>query len=413
VTQQFSYLVDLQGHTFSDGKGWIQAFPIGTYQHPSYGEIKVDAGRVIKFADNVKNRVRGTDLDIDYDHKKRSDEAAGWVKAAEARSDGLYLFVEWTPTAQKKLSEKAYRYFSPEYQDEWTDNQGVTHSDVLFGGALTNRPFLKNIQPVNLSEEMAKLLANQAQTVSPPAAATTPDNGAGNGTRTDPQVSSVSPASVDDALGQMATALGLPPNADHNQILGAIQYMTKDEADEEGDDNGSDTTKEPGAGDSKETQMTDKGGGQPTVALTEAQLMELPAYKQMADKMALLETANKLAETRRVLTELSAGQSFALTPVALELAEPILLACGSKELSDKVVELLKAVVEGKAVVQLNEVGQSRTTTSDAVNGKKAFSDEVDKYMTEKKVNYVDAVTAVAQSNPKLYEDYRASVLVGD
>jgi phage I-like protein len=401
--KHFSYLCDLSGIQFSDGKGWVQAFPVGTYQHPAYGEIKVDQARVMKFATNVNNKVRGTDLDIDYDHKKRSDEAAGWVKAAEARGDGLYLFVEWTPTAQRKLAEKAYRYFSPEYQDEWVDNQGVKHTDVLFGGALTNRPFLKNIQPVNLSEEMTKLLAASAPPVSP--------NGDAN-TRTDPQASSVQPLSVDDALGRMATALGLDPNADHNQILGAVTMLTKDEASE---DDGTDT-KEPGAGKDKETQMSDtdkdKGGGQP-VALSEKQLMELPAYKAMAEQVKLLEVANKLSETRRTLTELGTGSKYCLSTAARELAETILLSA-PKELSDKFVELLECLVKGTAVVELNELGAARNVVDDgAQNGKKQFSEAVDKAIETRKLNYADAVTAVATERPDLYAAYRESVLAGD
>lgn len=407
MSQTFSYLCDLSGLQFDDSaaSSWIQAFPIGTYQHPSYGEIKVTPERVKAFAASVNNKVRGTDLDIDYDHKAKTQIAAGWVKQAEARDDGLYLHVDWTPAATKAIKDKEYRYFSPEYMDSWKDNQGAVHTDVLFGGALTNRPFLKSIQPVNLSEEYAKLLASTAPASSP----NTGDPSVA-GTRSDPQSSSVAPLSVDDALGKMADLLGLDHNADHNQILGAVSMLTKDENSEEGDD-----TKEPGQGNAKETQMSDKdkGGGAPAVTLSEQQLMEHPLFKQLSDKMALLETANTLAEVRAQLTELSEG-NYVLTPAVKELAEPFMLTL-PHEARLKFAEVLKLFVQNKGVVELGERGFARGKISveDQTTGVKAFSDEVARVQEEKKLSYVDAVKYVSTNDPELYENYRASQLVGE
>jgi phage I-like protein len=162
-----SYLVDLSKYTFDEaGPSWIQAFPLGAWQHPQHGEIKITPERVKRFAENTRNRVRGQDLNIDYDHK--GGEAAGWVRAAEDRgNEGLWLQVDWTPTARMQLSEKKYRYFSPEYDDEWEPphQPGTKYQDVLFGGALTNRPFLKGIVPINLSEAFASAL--EGDTVGP------------------------------------------------------------------------------------------------------------------------------------------------------------------------------------------------------------------------------------------------------
>jgi len=404
TTQTFSYLYDLSGIQFDDNttSSWIQAFPVGKYQHPTYGEINVTPERVKAFAASVNNKVRGTDLDIDYDHKAQTQIAAGWVKQAEARPDGLYLHVDWTPAAAKKIMDKEYRYFSPEYTDSWTDNQGVTHTDVLFGGALTNRPFLKNIQPVNLSEAMTKLLATSA----PP---TSPNDG--TGTRTDPQSSSVAPLSVDDALGRMADLLGLDHNADHNQILGAVSMLTKDEASE-----GDDETKEPGQGNDKETQMSDKdkGGGAPAVTLSDQQLMEHPVFKQMSEKLAVLEAANRLAEVQRQLTELSEG-NYVLTPAVRELAEPFMLTLPA-EACLKFSEILRLFVERKGIVELGERGIARQHISaeEQLTGVKAFSDAVARVRAEDKtLSYTDAVRTVAANDPQLYENYRLSTLAGE
>ena len=109
MSQTVGFLVDLSGITLADsGSTWIQALPLGTYLHPVYGEIKITPDRVQKFAANVTAKVIDKQPDIDYDHKKRTDHAAGWVEAAEARPDGLWIQVDWTPKARQMLKDKEY-----------------------------------------------------------------------------------------------------------------------------------------------------------------------------------------------------------------------------------------------------------------------------------------------------------------
>ena len=155
MDQKLAYWVDLKGIAFEDGRpdaSWLQAFPVGEYTHEVYGKIKMTVERARNMASNIISKVRGIDLAIDYGHDS-GGEAAGWVTSAEARHDGLWLFVEWTQAAASAIREGKYRYFSPEYVDEWAHPQtGDKFKDVMVGGGLTNRPFLKNILPVNLSE---------------------------------------------------------------------------------------------------------------------------------------------------------------------------------------------------------------------------------------------------------------------
>ena len=157
--QHLAYWVDLQAIKFDDHKpnsAWMQAFPTGVYKHPVYGKIKMTVERAKAMASNVIRKVRGIDIAIDYGHES-AGEAAGWVSSAEARSDGLWLFVDWTDDAAADIRSGKYRYFSPEFVDVWQHPEtGEKFKDVLFGGGLTNRPFLKNIMPVNLSEVLAQ-----------------------------------------------------------------------------------------------------------------------------------------------------------------------------------------------------------------------------------------------------------------
>ena len=159
---RFGNLIDLRGLQFEDaGNGnfskWIQAMPLGKYMHPMHGVIDITPERVARFADNVNKGVRGQALDIDYDHKQHNGKAAGWVQKAEARPDGLWILVEWVKEAWDDIKSGAYRYFSPEFVDEWVHPASQSKfNDVLFGGGITNRPFLKGILPINLSEILAE-----------------------------------------------------------------------------------------------------------------------------------------------------------------------------------------------------------------------------------------------------------------
>jgi Mu-like prophage I protein len=150
-----SYVIDTEGLVFDEANGvktsWVHALPLGQYKHPLYGTIDISAERAKNFADGVKAKIRGIDPSINYVHDN-NNVAAGWVKNAENRVDGVWLFVEWVSDAAKQISEKKWRYFSAEYADEWEDPQGKKFKDVILGGALTNRPFMKNLVPLNLSE---------------------------------------------------------------------------------------------------------------------------------------------------------------------------------------------------------------------------------------------------------------------
>jgi phage I-like protein len=152
----FNYIIDLAGLQLSEGRTWLHAMPVGEYSHPVWGKIPFTPERLFRFADNVKNRVRGIDPDIDYDHKQdpaKGNKAAGWIKGAEARGDGLWIDVEFTNEAIRAINEKEYKYLSPEFKDEWAhERTGQKYKDVLFGAALTNRPFLKDLLPITMAE---------------------------------------------------------------------------------------------------------------------------------------------------------------------------------------------------------------------------------------------------------------------
>lgn len=123
---------------------WIHILPSGTFRgRDGRGPYVLgDAQAVIQAS---LSYAAGADLVVDYDHQTLSAEehsgpvpAAGWIKALEAREDGIWARVEWTDAAAASLKAKEYRYFSPVF--DYDTRTGEVARIKL--GALTNVPNL-------------------------------------------------------------------------------------------------------------------------------------------------------------------------------------------------------------------------------------------------------------------------------
>ena len=404
MTQTVSWLIDLNGLQFAedDGPKWIQAMPIGKYKHPLYGVIEFTADRVQRFAANVKKKVRGQDLDIDYDHKERSGEAAGWVQDADVRlgdpdprNNGLWILVDFTSKAKELIKEKAYRYFSPEFVDEWENPiDGQTYKDVLFGGGITNRPFLKNIVPLNLSEAF---LTDQLQE---------------GGRTVDP-----------DQLKAVAKLLGLPDDATGDQILGALQVTLKvpgntdpsDPADpdassgaDDGDKNKKDGLVGAGAGAIGMSEDIKKlAESNPTIKLL-VEMVNTQA-EQLAENTKQLKEA-RVGAALKQLSEKARDKGWAIPPVTTNALKEILEEA-PKQFSDKVIQAFDTLMD-KGLVQLGENGgRKREPESD---GATDFMKEVNKLRESNKgMSFGEASVQVAQERPELFAAYQAASYSND
>lgn len=155
----------------------VQVLRVGNFNHPDYGKFSITPVVLSDMKRNFEERTRGVDICFDYYHHSDKD-AAAWVTKLELSEDGNELFaeVEWTPVAHKKLSDRELRYFSPDFTFQWKDPEsGATHKNILFGGGLTNRPFVKEMQAIvaaettekkmNLEQALAKIAEIEAANV--------------------------------------------------------------------------------------------------------------------------------------------------------------------------------------------------------------------------------------------------------
>jgi hypothetical protein len=401
------YLVDLtkflEKFNEDEGTTWIQAMPLGQWKHPMYGDINVDMQKVTRMAANVNTGVRGQDLDINYDHNKLTTEAAGWVKEAEARQDGLWVCVEWTKDAFSKIKSKAFRYFSPEFSDVWVHpaTKQKFH-DVLWGGALTNRPFLKGIQPINLSEFSSDPEGQGGNTDDSNHNDNT-DTGGDMGKR--------------EVLETMANVHGVKFDAStsdadlETSVAAAVSALQATPAGGGQNAGGENTGGENTGGDSgaPETPPVPESSLTPAMASELQKLAEENSFVAalLADRdnqhqrITQLEAASRVDSVKRKLSEVS--DTRGLTPIAQQrLTE--LIAPLPKELSDKIIDAVKLIVND-GVVQLGEAGSA--VNSRGRDAAAQFEQAVTRYMNESGVtDYAQAVTTVSASEPALFEQYR-------
>jgi len=360
----------------------FQAFPYGTYHHPTYGKIDFTVEKATEMTSGVNNKVRGQDLDIDYDHKQHSGEAAGWVKAAEARSDGLWLSVEWTKKATQLIKDKAYRYFSPEFDWKWKHPQTQeVHSNVLFGGGITNRPFLKGIMPINLSEFIDDSDIQLEE---------------GNGM--DPKL--------------QRKLLGLPEDATDEQVTEALAKLPDDAviaSPPAPPEKKTDDAKGAGGTDDKvEPIAASETSAQEVIRLAEAS--DDPAIKALAElagglvkKVASQGAALALAEAHATVLKLSAPQEGKmLSAGAGKLLEEALL----EPSRENVMAFAEGMLKGGIVKAGETEVKEREANEDGTAAQKKFNDAVDAAMkSNEKLLYADAVELVASEKPQLYSEY--------
>jgi hypothetical protein len=139
----------------------IQAFKVGEFDHPLYGSINITPDLLNTFKENFDKNVYGQDIPINYEHfgmdSSKGLKAAGWLRGVRADSEAMYWTVAFTEEAAQEIIDGAWKYFSPEYYDVWTNPEtNLLSTYVINGGALTNKPFFKGMMPLNFSEVLAE-----------------------------------------------------------------------------------------------------------------------------------------------------------------------------------------------------------------------------------------------------------------
>lgn len=199
--------------------GRIVVAKLGSYTDKRYGAFGITEQHLASWQRNLAACFDGRAA-IDFDHspeKGQGTKAAAWITSLErksgaelqaedatrfARLDPTAIYaasnVEFSAAGAKSIRDKEYRYISPTFVDDFTDEAGAKHGPALIGAGLTNRPFLRKGMPaISLSADEYQ---EPAQSVAEP---------------------SDSRGRMPD-LTAIAKKLGLDENADEAKILSFI-----------------------------------------------------------------------------------------------------------------------------------------------------------------------------------------------
>lgn len=137
----------------------IHLVPIGSWDHDLYGPIILAGSDIKEFVKNFDDGIR-KGVPITAGHEGFQElPAVGWITRVEARDTGLWGMVQWNDSGKSLLSDRAFKFFSPEFYQEYADPEThKVYKNVLVGGALTKSPYFKELEAVIASEPKLKKL---------------------------------------------------------------------------------------------------------------------------------------------------------------------------------------------------------------------------------------------------------------
>ena len=155
-TQRLPIIFPIDLKSFAEGKApkEIHVLPTGSWDHPAYGPIVITSEDITQFKANFDAEIRKA-IPITEGHETFDEKpAVGWFKELIDKGEaGLFAVVEWNEKGKTLLKNREYKFFSPEFFSVYDDPESrVITKNVLVGGALTNKPYFKELKAVTMSE---------------------------------------------------------------------------------------------------------------------------------------------------------------------------------------------------------------------------------------------------------------------
>lgn len=145
---------------------WVNIVNLGEYEHPEYGTITFTEEDFRQWKANLERGVMGGRCEdgrpciaTDYGHAMDENlppemqRASGYIKDLKLEGNRVYALVEFTPRALEGIKNKEWSWFSVSVVDSLIDQRtGQDVGSTLLGGALTNRPYVPDLEPIRLSD---------------------------------------------------------------------------------------------------------------------------------------------------------------------------------------------------------------------------------------------------------------------
>ena len=127
---------------------------VGKFKHPKYGTINITPDHMRSFVKNHEAKVRRVEDAVDFGHNT-GGPAAAWMQGVrfDEKSCKLLFKPQWTPKGIEAVKGQEYKYLSADFDLDYEDNEsGKKFGPTLNGAGLTNRPFVKGMEAIQLSE---------------------------------------------------------------------------------------------------------------------------------------------------------------------------------------------------------------------------------------------------------------------
>ncbi len=119
---------------------------------PYYGELSITSAMLKQMVKNFSDDVYGQKIYINQAHCD-SHGAAGEIIRVFTEGKKLKAEIDWTDFGVELIQKKGFRYFSAEFTEDYKNPETETrHGATLLGAALTIRPRVKHLDPVNPDE---------------------------------------------------------------------------------------------------------------------------------------------------------------------------------------------------------------------------------------------------------------------
>jgi phage I-like protein len=140
-----------------DDEGWTTILYTGKFYHDFYGDFSVTPTKLKNAYDNIKKGVGLNKKDgqhvmtCNYNHgayefNPEAAKNAGLASEFRIAGNRLQAKVIWTPTARGYIDNDEFLWISPEFVDNYVDENKKEHGFTVVAFALCNRPFLKKQQ---------------------------------------------------------------------------------------------------------------------------------------------------------------------------------------------------------------------------------------------------------------------------
>jgi phage I-like protein len=351
----------------------VEIMRVGQWKHPQYGDFAITENDIDMFIKHFDENVRGIEIAIDLEHGEtvHAGAAAGWVKHLTRDGNRLLAEIGWTDLGKQQVETKQYRYFSPEFTFNYKDSESnKSYNNVLMGGSLTNRPFIKNMAPVLLSEDVYK--ETQSNTAVP---STNTENKEEHTMKFNENVIRALKLAEDAKPEVIAEAM--------TAFVEASVKLSEDKVALEGE--------------IKKLNEA-KTGLENTIHTLKASTTEANQDKiKLSERLALIETKLNETEWDAISTKyLSEGK---MTPAMTEKFKASYFA--NKETTLALMETLQPVVA------MGEHGSSKGESEASKTGTMKFNEAVSNIVSTDKVSYGDALVLAETRFPDLARAYRS------